>query len=320
MGTLVSLTAFGSSPDQIEAAFESAFHEMDRVVALLNRYDERSPLAHLNCEGTLRDAPVELAHVVESALWHYARSSGVFDVTVQPLVDLFQARGSPGTEQMLPGARPARGTVPGLAEASDSRRLRGHDPDAEVATVLELIDGKALRVSGRSLSLEKAGMGVTLDGIAKGYVVDRMAAVLSSRGVTDWLIDAGGDIRTSGQREDGHWWRIGVQDPRKRGDLPDVIALSGSAVATSGSYEAHFDSEATLHHIVDSTLGGSPHSCQSASVVAPTALAADALATTVFILGAEAGIPYIDSLPGCACLIVDAQGEQRRSRRWRSAP
>jgi thiamine biosynthesis lipoprotein len=90
-------------------------------------------------------------------------------------------------------------------------------------------------------------------------------------------------------------------------------------VATSGSYEVYFDPDRLHHHIVEAGAGRSPTECTSVSVVAPTAMAADALATSVFIMGAARGVRFVDSLPGCACLIIDRNGEQLRSRSWRSA-
>jgi thiamine biosynthesis lipoprotein len=162
-------------------------------------------------------------------------------------------------------------------------------------------------------------MGVTLDGIAKGYIVDRMATVLGEQGLESFLVNAGGDIRAVGLREDGQPWRVGVQDPGKGGDLPDIIGLTGGAVATSGSYEIYYDRERTYHHIVSSRTGASPRSSQSVSVVAPTTLVADALATSVFVVEPETGISFIESFSQCACLIVDQKGRQLRSKGWRSA-
>ena len=151
------------------------------------------------------------------------------------------------------------------------------------------MDGRKVRLGPDSISLQIPGMGVTLDGIAKGYVVDRMASVLADHGLEDFLINAGGDIRSAGLREDGEPWRVGVQDPKKQGDLPDVIGLSNGAVATSGSYEIYFDRDRSYHHIVSARTGDSPRSSESVSVVAPTTLAADALATAVFVMEPEPG-------------------------------
>jgi thiamine biosynthesis lipoprotein len=286
MGTLVAVTAIHPSQTRAEDAIGRAFDEMERVVALLNRYDSASPLSYLNVEGAIDRPPPELAHVVSLSREYHELSGGAFDVTVQPLVDLFQT---------------------------------GEEPsDQAVLDVLERVDGSAVTVDPGSIALGGPGMGVTLDGIAKGYVVDVMAHMLRSSGVQDFLINAGGDIRTSGRREDGKVWRVAVQDPEEDDTLPDVLEVPARAVATSGGYEIYFDGERTRHHIVSGESGASPQACLSVTVIAPTALAADALATTVFVLGPERGMTFIDFLPECACLIIDETNRQVMSKRWRS--
>lgn len=286
MGTLVSVTAIHESPGMIQDAAAEAFHEMERVVNLLNRYDPSSALSYLNVEGAIPDPPPELYDVMSKARLYHDASDGAFDSTVQPLVDLLR---------LMPPSQ------------------------AQLLEAISAIDGSKVEMTGKSIALGLPGMGVTLDGIAKGFVVDRMATVLGQHGLSDFLINAGGDIRSAGVREDGEEWRVGVQDPAKAGDLPDVIGLSNLAVATSGSYEIYFDRERTHHHIVSARTGTSPNASQSVSVVAPTALAADALATTVFVMEPKQGLRFISSFPQCACLIVDEGGRQWRSKGWRSA-
>jgi thiamine biosynthesis lipoprotein len=186
------------------------------------------------------------------------------------------------------------------------------------AEIRELVDMSALRVDGNSVRLAKSGMGLTLDGIAKGYVVDRMAAVLNDRGIRRWLIDAGGDIRASGLRWDDTPWMVGVQDPEKRDFFPAVTQLRDGALATSGGYESYHDETRTTHHIVDSATGASPLLTASATVRAPTAMMADALATAVFVMPPHSALSLIDALPQCACLLLDTEGGQLPSRRWQS--
>ncbi len=304
MGTLVSITAIHSSVGQAQEAMARAFEEMDRVVRLLNRYDSASALSCLSAEGRLRLPPPELSQVVSLGREYHDLSRGAFDITVQPLVDLFR-RGAPElpVTNGAPAPPPAR-----------------QPTKTETLEALELVDGSAVRVGARSITLGKGGMGITLDGIAKGYVVDVMARRLRGHGIRDYLINAGGDIRTGGSREDGGAWRVAVQSPFKCGAYPDVLTVPTGAVATSGSYEIYFDSERTRHHIVSSRTGISPQPWQSVTVVAPTAVAADALATAVFVMGPERGLTFIDSLPDCACLIIDEANRQLRSCGWRSAP
>ena len=295
MGTLVSVTAVHESSDQIQAAAGLAFQEMDRIVDLLNRYDSSSALSFLNTEGTIDGPPPELTAVMWQARFYHGASEGAFDPTVQPLVDLFRN---------------------GIGSGPDAPST---PTESEINEALSLVDGEKVELSPQVIRLADPGMGVTLDGIAKGYVVDRMAAVLGAQGLQDFLINAGGDIRSAGFREDGAAWRVGVQDPRKQGDLPDVIGLTNGAVATSGSYEIYFDRDRVHHHIVSARTGSSPQTSQSVSVVAPTTLAADALATSVFVMEPERGVAFIESFPQCACLIVDQHGRQLRSKGWRSA-
>jgi thiamine biosynthesis lipoprotein len=288
------VTGIHPSAGKVHQAAGLAFQEMDRVVSLLNRYDSDSALSYLNTEGTIQGPPPELITVLRQARFFFQASDGAFDPTVQPLVDLFRNGSGSSSGSLAPD-------------------------ESQILQALGLVDCRKVEMSPEVIRLSSPGMGVTLDGIAKGYVVDRMTTVLRKEGLESFLINAGGDIRSVGVREDGLPWQVGVQDPAKTGHLPDVIGLADGAVATSGSYEIYFDRDRTYHHIVSSRTGSSPQSSQSVSVVAPTTMAADALATTVFVMGPERGVAFIESLPQCACLIVDGDGGQLRSKRWRGA-
>jgi thiamine biosynthesis lipoprotein len=310
MGTLVSITAIHPSLDRAQEAMGRAFEEMDRVVGLLNRYDPDSAVTCLTLEGHIDGPPPELSRVVSLGKDYHRLSHGAFDITVQPLVDLF-GRGA----SIPPGGVAGANGAPALRAPSATRP----PTEREILEALHLVDDRAVRVRSRSISLEKDGMGVTLDGIAKGYVVDVVADRLRAHGIGDYLINAGGDIRTGGSREDGEPWRVAIQDPLKDGTYPDVVALPEGAVATSGSYEIYFDSARTRHHIVSGETGRSPQPCQSVTVVAPTAVAADALATAAFVMGPQRGLTFIGSLPDCECLIIDQANRQLRTPGWRSA-
>lgn len=292
MGTLVTVQAVGPSESQLCDAAGRAFDEMDRLVAILSRRDTTTPLAQLNRAARIEAPPPELAAVVRRALaWHRA-TGGAFDVTVLPVVQLFEAH----AESLTP-------TLPSDAEVREARALVG---------------AAHVRAVGRGITLGRAGMALTLDGIAKGYIVDAMAAALERQGVKRYLVEAGGDIRARGLKEGRRPWRVAVQDP-DGGVFPALLDLTGGAVATSGSYARRFSLDETHHHIVDPGTGVSPADSRSVTVVAPTATDADALATAVFLMGPEAGCRYVDRLPGCACLAVDRRGNAYRSRAWRDA-
>lgn len=293
MSTLVTVIALGRSRAMVEDAVGRSFEEMHRLVGLLSRFDAASPVSHLNATGKLDGPPPEVGEVVGGALRIHRLTRGAFDVSVAPLVDLFRDR--------LVRKSPVEPTP------------------AEVAEVLGRVGARHIALSERRIGLGRPGMRLTLDGIAKGYIVDAVAAVLKRGGVRRYLVNAGGDIRALGTNADGRPWRVAVENPWREGEFPDVIQLTASAVATSGSYERSFDSGRGYHHIVDAVTGRSPAHCSSVSVVAPTALLADALATSVFVMGPRNGVAFIDTLSGCACLILDREGREYRSRDWRSA-
>ncbi len=293
MGTLVSVSTLVRSSDRAKEAIGRAFEEMYRLIGVFSRFEGSSALSNLNENGKLDGAPHELCTVIEHALRHYRLSRGAFDVTVEPVVDLFRER----MDREQPKV-PTR---------------------QEIGEALELVGSEHIALSERRIRFEKSGMGVTLDGIAKGFIVDAMARELDKHAVKHYLINAGGDIRSRGTREDMQPWTVAVQDPAKRGPFPDIIHLTDGAVATSGSYEIYFDRDRLFHHIVDAESGTSRNRNVSVSVVAPRAMAADALATSVFVLEPRIGVALIDSMAGCECLIIDNNGSQVKSAGWPGA-
>jgi thiamine biosynthesis lipoprotein len=187
----------------------------------------------------------------------------------------------------------------------------------EIETALNRVGSDKIEITASGLRFKRDGMGVTLDGIAKGHIVDRASRVLSDNGVRDHLINAGGDIRAAGQPSDRSEWRIAVQDPEKRRNYPAVIELNDGAVATSGDYEVYYDNEKLFHHVIDPRTGSSPHSASSVSVVSDSVTRADALSTAVFVLPPSDGVRLIDSLDRAECLVL---GDDRvyRSKDWKS--
>jgi FAD:protein FMN transferase len=289
MSTFVSVTVEDRSATRAEEAIGRAFEEMERVASLLTRFEASSAVGVLNDAGRIDGPPPELRAVVGRALELHGASSGAFDPTVAPLVDLYQLHFA------------AHGAPP------DERELRD---------VLELVGASKLHVTPQELRFDRTGMALTLDGVAKGYVVDRMIETIASHGVRHALVNAGGDIRALGPRASGAPWRVGVQDPRRPDAIVDLIELADAAVASSGDYVRFHDVERRYHHTVVPATGRSAEAVASVSVRAPTAMDADALATAVFVLGAEAGCGFVSSGPRAECLVVLRDGSRRPSAGW----
>ena len=292
MGTFVSMTLIHASRDEAEEVMGQAFEEMDRLSALMNRYDERTAVGELNREGYLNDIPPEVAEVVSRALHYYRLSQGSFDITVKPIIDLFKEK-TGENEKALP-------------------------TEKELIRALEFVDSNNIEIKGRAITFKKPGMGITLDGIAKGYIVDRASELLAAHHIKNHLINAGGDIRTMGARADKKPWTVAIQDPSKRRNYPDIVHMNSGAIATSGNYEIYFDREKMFHHIVDPKTGISPEMSTSVSVIAPTAMDADALATGVFVMEPVKGTGFINSLGQCESLFIAKDGTQLKSRGWKT--
>jgi thiamine biosynthesis lipoprotein len=288
MGTYVEITAIHPSRDQAQEAVGEAFAEISRLSRMLTHYQSNSPVGRFNATGKLEDVPDEVRQLVQRSMFYNQETGGAFDITVKPLIDLYR-------DTFAGGGKPS---------------------GQEIEKRLSLIGSEQLAFRGTGLYAAKQDIAITLDGIAKGYIVDRASTVLRNRGVANHLINAGGDIRTSGCGSKGQPWRVAIQDPEKSREYPDVLTMGDGAIATSGNYEIYYDNEKMFHHIVDSHTGRSPQLSSSVTVVAPTVMDADALATSIFVMEPEEGISFINSRPGCACFIIGRDGSCSRSGGW----
>ncbi|WP_284152700.1 FAD:protein FMN transferase [Desulfofustis limnaeus] len=288
MGTYVAMTAIHPSRDQAEEAFGRAFAEIERLSKIFSRYDASSPVTELNHSGRLKGMPVEMQEVLDRASEFHRQTDGMFDITVSPIVDLYR-----------------------------HCRADGREPKAsEIEQALQLVDSTGLKMKDGTIRFSREGMGITLDGIAKGYIVDRASQVLIGQGIDNHLINAGGDIKTSGSAARGRKWTIAVQDPRKERAYPDIIEMGTGAIATSGNYEVYYDREKVFHHIVNGRSGYSPLLSASVSVIASSVLEADALSTAVFVYEPDLGLNFMNQRPHCECLIVQRDGQVRTSAGW----
>ncbi|RLB19707.1 MAG: FAD:protein FMN transferase [Deltaproteobacteria bacterium] len=293
MGTFVSMTLIHPSRDQAQEAMGLAFEEIGRLTRLMNRFSQNTAVGLLNHEGKLKHVPPEVSQVIRQALYYFKITNGAFDITVKPIVDLYMERFSKGNKQP--------------------------PSEAELHQLLQRVGAENIILEGHTIQFKKEGMGVTLDGIAKGYIVDQASKTLSNHGIANHLINAGGDIRTAGHAKDSRPWTIAIQDPMKKRHYPDIIRMSSGAIATSGNYEVYFDREKMFHHIVNPKTGHSPLETTSASVIAKTTLQADALSTSVFVMSPTQGTRFINALGGCECLLITRGNKILKSAGWKSA-
>ncbi len=287
MGTLVNITVVHPDNAGAHEMIDSAFLEMERLEAVLSRYRADSAVGRLNAEGLLEHAPSPLIEVIELALEVSRRSSGAFDVTVAPLVELY---------------------------GSTFDRLGRPPTDREIDETLSYVGHDGLVVTGSTVTLEDRRMAISLDGVAKGFVVDRVVDQLSAKGAQRVLVDAGGDMASNGSSGRDEAWTIGIQHPRRKEATIGRVQLSGGGVATSGDYFRSFTPDHRHHDILDPRTGRPAQELSSASLLASSAMIADALSTAALVLGPVDGIDFIDGFQGAEGILVSKDGSQLLSK------
>ena len=246
MGTLVSVRTRPGAGTAAAEAVRAAFAEAARLEALLTRHESAAPLGVLNRQGTIRDVPPELRQVLSAA----ARVAKTTDHAFNPLA----------------------------ATLVEARRQGAGDDDLK--RLEPLIGPDGLRTDGAGLTLNAPELVCSLDGIAKGFIVDAMSRVLRERGVRDHLINAGGDIFACGGPDDGRPWTVGILGPEGR--IARVVSLRDRALATSGNAE----SMARGYEHIARARNADPTAPRpfSASAAATNATLADAYATALFAM------------------------------------
>ncbi|WP_338739807.1 FAD:protein FMN transferase [Haloplanus salilacus] len=278
MGSLVTVTAVTRDPDRAELGVERAFAEMSRLESVFTRHDADGEVARLNEAGVLADPSPELVALLRRCRRIYDRTDGAFDPTVLPVLSAYES---------------------GDDTPRDARR-RVEDASFDVIDISE--------------STLRAPTPVTLDGVAKGAVVDAGVAVLR-----DWvdagLVEAGGDVRAFGGSDSASRWRVGVEDPHGDG-LAATLRLDGGGVATSGSYRIYYDEDRTHHHILTPGTGRSPTEDASVTVVAPDAETADAYSTAAFVMDDDRASSFVAARDGLSALFLTRDGGRRATDGW----
>lgn len=287
LGTSFDLSVTAAHAAQARAAETAALAEVGRLARLLSAYHPQSEWSRLIAAGAGR-ASTELLEVLSACEEWRVRTDNAFHPGVALVTQTWR-------EAVAPPADVA-------ARAAVVR------PEARAPWQLDPATGQ-VRLA--------PGAGVTLDGLAKGYIVDAVCArVVACAGVSACAVDIGGDLRVAGQR--AH--EVRVADPRRPADNAeplDVLSLRDAAVASSGGYaRAVVVAGETHSHIVDPRTGLPADGILGATVVAPTCCAADAAATALNVMQPTEGLALIEGLDGVECILVDCDGAVYRSEGW----
>ena len=183
-------------------------------------------------------------------------------------------------------------------------------PDRQlIETRLTRIDYRAVQVDGTAHTafITRPHMRVHLGGIGKGYAIDRAIALLKDRGLTDFLVQSGGDLYAAGTNG-GKPWKLGIADPRGAHEPFATVQIGDGTLSTSGDYERFFMKDGKrYHHLIDPDFGEPASGCRSVTIVTNRAVIADVLSTGVFIMGPKDGMALIEKLPDVEGVIVTSE-------------
>ena len=297
MGTHLAFAAYTTpsvDAKRVHDAFDRAIAEIRRVEALMTTWRPDSEISKINAAAGKSAVVVgdETLQIIKDSIHTSEISEGTFDITFQ--------------------------TLHGLWKFDED--LDPHPPAAsDVRARLAFVGFKNIVVDDakKTVKLAKEKTQIGLGGIAKGYAVDRAVAVLEAAGLTSFFVQAGGDLFARGKKPDNSDWQAGIRDPRgAEGKYFAKLPLADHAFSTAGDYErSYVTGGKRYHHIIDPRTGFPANACRSVTIWAPTALVADEVDDSVFILGPKKGLELVESLDGVGAVIVDAKNNLWVSKR-----
>ena len=287
MGTRVHVEFWHDDSPKAQALLAQSMAEMQRIEWAYSPQREDSELSRLNQNGG-KDwvaASDEMLDLLAKSVRMSELSGGAFDITFASVGRFYDYR-------------------------------QGKQPTAEEREAVEAINFRHIQIdwTARKVRFGHPQVYIDLGGIAKGYAVDRVITLLTDAGIAHGSVSAGGDSRIIGDRR-GKPWSVGVRDPRDETGLTAVLPLEDTAVSTSGDYERYFEQDGVrYHHILDPQSGRSATGAMSVTILGPEAAFTDALSTSVFVLGVQAGLRLVDQIPGVDAIIIDPDGKLHYSK------
>jgi thiamine biosynthesis lipoprotein len=269
-----------------ERAVAQCVAETERLEKQFSLYRSDSEIARLNNRGRLETPSHDLLTLLSQCQRFFELSGGAFDVTVQPLWDLYAAH-------FFGSARPP-------PEGPEQRAIE---------QALTLVGWARVDITSRHVVLARRGMGLTLNGIAQGYLTDRIVDILHAHGCDRVLADMGrSEIRLVGQRADGEAWRVGLADPLAPDRVAVNLELADRCVSTSGGYGTRFEASGRHHHLFDPKSGTSARHYIAVTVLAASTMVADALSTALYVTPPERAERLLTAFPGSVVLATLPDG------------
>lgn len=286
MGSRFDITVVAKNQAEGDQYIQLAVDEIKRIESIISSWDPRSETSEINRQAGIKPVKVsaELFALIQRAIGISKLTDGAFDISYAAMDKIWKFD---GTMTRMPDEKTIQNSI------------------RNVGYQHIILDKK-----NQTVFLSRKGMKIGFGAIGKGYAADRAKQLLQSKGVRAGIINASGDMNTWGKQPNGKDWTVAITNPMNKNKAFALFSISDSAVVTSGDYEKYVKFGGVRYaHIINPKTGYPATGIISATVFAPKAELADALATSVFVMGIDVGIDRINQLPGVECIVIDDKGK-----------
>jgi len=291
MGSRFDITVVANDSTEANIHIDTAVAEIIRIEKLISSWDTNSQTSAINKNAGIEPVKVdaELFNLIERAIGISKLTDGAFDISYASMDHIWKFDGS-------------------MTEMPSEEEITASVGKVGFQNIL-------LDKENSTIFLKLKRMKIGFGAIGKGYAADKAKSLLIKKGVSSGIINASGDMNTWGKQPDGSEWKVAITNPLNKDKVFALLPITNGAVVTSGNYEKYVKFNGKRYtHIIDPRTGYPSSGIISVTVFAPKAELADALATSVFVMGKEAGIDRINQLPKIECIIIDDKGNISKSK------
>lgn len=285
MGSRFDISVVANSQQQGDAYIDLAINEISRIEKLISSWDVHSQTSEINKNAGIKPVIVdqELFDLIARAIGISKLTDGAFDISYASMDNIWKFDGS---MTQMPSEKTIKNSVSKVGYGNIELNKENH-----------------------SVYLKLEGMKIGFGAIGKGYAADKAKSLLMTKGVKAGIVNASGDMNTWGLQPNGDEWKVAITNPLNKNKAFALLPITNGAVVTSGNYEKQVSFNGVRYsHIIDPRTGYPATGIISATVFAPKAELADALATSVFVMGKDVGMDRINQLPNIECIIIDENG------------
>ena len=291
MGSRFDITVVAKDPIEANKHIDLAINEITRIERLISSWDPKSQTSEINRNAGIKPVKVdsELFDLIQRGIGISKLTDGAFDISYASMDKIWKFDGS-------------------MTEMPSTDSIKASVSKVGYRNII-------LDKENNTVFLKLKGMKIGFGAIGKGYAADKAKNLLISKGVVAGIINASGDMNTWGKQPDGSEWKVAITNPMDKNKVFALLPINNGAVVTSGNYEKYVTfNDVRYTHIIDPRTGYPATGIISVTVFAPKAELADALATSVFVMGIEVGLNRIEQLPQVECIIIDDKGHITTSK------